>query len=143
MSRVKLNLPDVFHFLTEIPIRIDDLNYGAHLGHDAILPMAHEARVRFLAHFGYDEKNIEGLSYIMADAVIVYKSQAFYGQTLVIEMTVQDFTRNGCDFMYRITDKETGNEIALLKTGMVFYDYLNEKISRVPERFKIVFTTKE
>ncbi|NQT72108.1 MAG: thioesterase family protein [Chloroflexi bacterium] len=143
MARVKLNLPEEFHFSTEIPIRIDDLNYGAHLGHDSILPFAHEARVRFLGHLGYDEKDIEGLSYIMADAAIIYKSQAFYGQTLVIEIAVQDFTRNGCDFAYRITDKETGNQIALVKTGMVFYDYRKDKISRVPERFKTRTTVKE
>ena len=142
MSRVKLNLPEKFCFSTEIPIRIDDLNYGAHLGHDSILPFAHEARVRFLGHLGYDETDIEGLSYIMADAAIIYKAQAFYGQTLVIEIAVQDFTRNGCDFVYRITDKQTGNEVATLKTGMVFYDYRKDKISRVPERFKTKATAK-
>jgi len=101
MARVKLNLPEEFHFSTEIPIRIDDLSYGAHLGHDSILPFAHEARVRFLGHLGYDEKDIEGLSYIM------------------------------------------GNQIALVKTGMVFYDYRKDKISRVPERFKTRTTVKE
>ena len=143
MSRVKLNLPEKFCFSTEIPIRIDDLNYGAHLGHDSILPFAHEARVRFLGHLGYDETDIEGLSYIMADAAIIYKAQAFYGQTLVIEIAVQDFTRNGCDFVYRIADKQTGNEVAILKTGMVFYDYRKDKISRVPERFKTRMTGKE
>ena len=99
MARVKLNLPDEFPFSTEIPIRIDDLNYGAHLGHDSILPLTHEARVQFLATLGYNEGDIEGLSYIVADAVIIYKAQAFYGQTLKIELGIQDFTRNGCDFV--------------------------------------------
>lgn len=143
MARIKLNLPEEFTFTTEIPIRIGDINYGAHLGHDSILPFTHEARVRFLDHLGYTEADIEGLTYLMADAAIVYKTQAFYGQTLVIEITVQDFTRNGCDFMYRITDKASGDEVARVKTGMVFYDQRNDKTSRVPERFKSRFVTKE
>jgi YbgC/YbaW family acyl-CoA thioester hydrolase len=143
VSRIKLNLPDEFCFSTEIPIRIDDLNYGAHLGHDSILPFAHEARVRYLAHLGYDEKDIEGLSYIMADAAIVFKAQAFYGQTLVIEIAVQDFTKNSCDFIYRITDRETSNPVALVKTGMVFYDYRKDKIAKLPEQFRTRATTKE
>ncbi len=136
MARTKLDLPEDFPFHTEIPIRIGDLNYGAHLGHDAILPIAHEARVRFLDTMGYNEGDIEGLTYIMADAVIVYKAQAFYGQTLVIEVGVRDFSRTGCDFIYRISDKDTGTEIARLKTGMVFYDYHQGKPVGVPEGFK-------
>ena len=136
MTRTKLELPESLPFSTEIPIRIGDLNYGAHLGHDAILPLAHEARVRFLDTMGYNEGDIEGLTYIMADAVIVYKAQAFYGQTLVIEVGVRDFSRTGCDFVYRISDKDTGTEVARLKTGMVFYDYHQGKPVEVPAGFK-------
>ena len=136
MARTKLDLPHSFPFSTEIPIRIGDLNYGAHLGHDAILPIAHEARVRFLASMGYSEMDIEGLTYIMADAVIIYKAQAFYGQTLVIEVGVREFSRTGCDFIYRISDKDTGTEVARIKTGMVFYDYHQGKAVEAPRGFK-------
>jgi hypothetical protein len=37
MARVKIDLPDKFIFKTEIPIRINDINYGGHLGNDAVL----------------------------------------------------------------------------------------------------------
>lgn len=137
--RVKLELPEKFDFSAEIPIRISDINYGGHLGHDAILPLAHEARLHFLKHFGYTEMNIEGASYLMADAVIVYKSQAFYGQTLKIEIAVTNFAPKSCDFFYRITDKQTGTEVARLKTCMVFIDLRNGKPTDVPEKFKARF----
>lgn len=139
MARARLDLPETFDFSTEIPIRISDINYGGHLGHDAILPLAHEARLQFLKHLGYSEADIEGLSYLMADAVIIYKSQAFYGQVLRIEIAVRDFGPRACDFLYRITDKETGSEIARLKTCMVFYDYRTGKTAEVPEKFKARF----
>ncbi|MBM3133314.1 MAG: thioesterase [Chloroflexi bacterium] len=137
--RVRLELPEKFDFSTEIPIRISDINYGNHLGHDAILPLAHEARLQFLKHFGYTELDIEGASYVMADAVIVYKAQAFYGQTLKIEIAVADFAPKSCDFFYRVTDKETGTEVARLKTSMVFYDYRKGKPTDTPEKFRARF----
>jgi len=140
MSRVKVNLPDTFSFSTEIPIRISDINYGGHLGHDAILPIAHEARIKFLDSMAYNEGDIEGFTYLMADAVIVYKSQAFHGQILIIEIGVQDFGRSSCDFVYRITDKATGAEVARVKTGMVFYDYHKGKPAEVPPEFQDRFS---
>ena len=140
MSRARIDLPDKFPFSTEVPIRISDINYGGHLGHDAILPLTHEARLRFLESMDYNEGDIEGLTYLMADAVIVYKSQAFHGQILKIEIGVHDFTKNGCDFIYLLTDRESGVEVARVKTGMVFFDYHNNKIARVPEGFKEWFS---
>lgn len=136
MTRVRIDLPETFVFSTEIPIRISDINYGNHLGHDAILPLAHEARLRFLNSLGYTEFDIEGASYIMADAAILYKGQGYYGQTLVIEIAVRDFTRSGCDFVYRISEKTSGSEIARLKTGMVFFDYGKGKTVPVPQTFR-------
>ncbi len=37
MARVRLDLPDKFLFTTEIPLRVSDINYGGHLGNDAVL----------------------------------------------------------------------------------------------------------
>lgn len=136
MARARVSIPRAFSFSTEIPIRISDINYGGHLGHDAILPIAHEARIRFLQSMNYSEGDIEGSTFIMADAVIEYKSQAFHGQTLVVELHVQDFGSSSCDFVYRITDKQTGVEVARVKTGMVFFDYVKGKPIPVPPVFR-------
>ncbi|MDY6910943.1 MAG: thioesterase family protein [Chloroflexota bacterium] len=140
MGRIKLEMPDNFDYTTEVPIRISDINYGGHLGHDAILPLTHEARVRFLKQLGYSELSIEGAASIMADAIIVYKGQGFYGQTLKIEIAARNFSKRGLDFLYRLTDTQTGNEIALVKTGMVFFDYAKQKPIEVPPKFRAALT---
>ncbi len=44
MPRVELELPERFQFVTEIPLRITDINYGGHLGNDALLSLLHEAQ---------------------------------------------------------------------------------------------------
>ena len=139
MARVKLDIPEEFVFSTEITLRVNDINYGGHLGHDSILTLTHEARVRLLRKYGLTEINIYGPGLIISDAVIVYKSEAFYGETVTIEVSLCDFTKYGCDFVYKLTEKETGREIARAKTGIVFFDYKERKVAFVPEKFKTIF----
>lgn len=136
MARVKIDLPEKFIFKTEIVIRVTDLNYGGHLGNDSVLTICHETRIRFLKHLGYSELDVEGSGIIMSDAAIQYKGEGFHGDELIIEISVNDFTKTGCDFVYRLTNKETGKIIALIKTGIVFYDYNLRNIVAIPVKFK-------
>jgi acyl-CoA thioester hydrolase len=139
MPRIKLDLPAAFHFTTELPIRITDINYGGHLGNDAVLSLIHEARVRFLMDKGYTEFNIEGVGIIMTDSAIVYKSEAFYGESLRIQIAVKDFSAFGCDVYYSVRERESGREVVQAKTGIAFFDYQQRKLSPVPEKFKQFF----
>jgi len=137
MARVKLNLPDSYEFSTEISVRIGDINYGGHLGNDAVLSLIHEARMRFFKAQGFpDEKHVAGAAIILSDAVIVYKSEGFHGDVLVIELARSDYNRHGFDIIYKITNKATGKEIARAKTGIVFFDYDRKKVIRIPETFR-------
>ena len=135
MARINIELPDKFIYSTEIHIRITDINYGGHLAHDSVLSLTHEARVRYLSSMGFSEGDVDGVGIIISDAAIVYKSEAFYGQILVIEISASDFHKYGCDFIYKLSDKLTGNEIARVKTGIIFFDYKSRKICKVPEGF--------
>ena len=135
MVRVKLEMPSAFSFKTELTVRITDINYGGHLGNSNVLELIHEARVRFLRSRGYSEINVEGYGTIMLDSVIVYKAQAFAGDILQIEVAAGDFSRIGCDIFYRITNKESGAEVALAKTGIAVFDYANQKRISPPEAF--------
>ena len=134
MARLKLDMPQKYLFSTTIDIRITDINYGNHLGNDSLLSIIHEARMRFLASLGYSEMDIEGAGTMMADVAIIYKSQAFYGDTLRIEFGIGDISRKSCDFYYRIT-KESDKIVALSKTAIVFLDFVQQKPIRIPEAF--------
>lgn len=136
MARVKLELPESYIFSTEMPIRITDVNYGGHLGNDAVLAITHETRVRFLAEHGYSELDVCGAGMIQADALVIYKSEGFYGEMLKVSVALVDFTSSGCDFVFLLANAETGREIARAKTGIVFYDYKRKRPLRVPEPFK-------
>lgn len=135
MARVKLEMPQMYPFSTELTVRITDMNYGGHLGNADLLALIHEARVRYLASFGYSEIDIEGFGMIMLDSVILYKAQAFAGDVLRFEVAAGDFSRIGCDIFYRVTQNESGAEVAVAKTGVSIFDYKKQKRISPPEAF--------
>src|SRR5688572_4214343 len=110
MSRVHLDLPENFKFSCALTVRASDLNYGNHVGNDSILTIMQEARILFYQSLGYkNELNFEGsIGHIVADAVVVYKSEAFLGDTLAIQIGMNDFSKYGFDMFYRITNKTSG-----------------------------------
>lgn len=134
MSRIKIETPEHFTFSTFIPIRITDLNYGAHVGNDSILTLIHEARMQYLASMGYSEMNLGGVSMIMSDAGIEFKKELLYGQKIEIQVTASNFSRVAFDLFYKIfIHTENKTEVAaIVKTGMVCFDYNTKKVAALP-----------
>ena len=135
MPRVKLPLPSNFIFSTDMCLRVADINYVGHLGNDSVLALIQEARVRFLRNYGWTELDVAGVGIIMADTIIVYKSEAFLGEMVRIRVAVADFNKYGCDFYYLLENGDTGREIARAKTGLAFFDYGRRKLAAVPHEF--------
>lgn len=135
MAKVQVELPEHFNFTTEIPIRISDINYGGHVGNDAILTLAHEARMRFLSKVDYGELNLEGIGTIVTDAAIEYKAEMFYGDTVIVSIKAMNFSKIGFELYYKM-EKETGKGrvlVAKIKTGILGFDYSKKKIANIPE----------
>lgn len=139
VARTKLDLPDRFHFKTEIGVRPSDLNRGGHLANDALFGLMNEARVRFYGSLGFREDDVDGAGTLMSDAVIVFKAEAFAGDTLAFEVTAGEFSRIGCDLFYRVTNTRTGVEVARAKTAIGFFDYGARKLVAVPDGFRSRF----
>ena len=136
MTRIKIELPEKFIFKTIMPVRVYDVNYAGHLSNDRVLSICHDARVQFLNSLGYSELDTEGAGIIMNDAAIQYKTEGFIGDELLVELNVIDFTKVGCDVVYKITNNKSTNVIALAKTGIVFFDFKSKKLLPVPAKFR-------
>lgn len=134
MARIKVALPDTLLFTTEIPVRITDLNYGGHLGNDALLGILHEARVHFLRSLGManDYDPVTKLGLIMVDVAVEYKGEAFHGDVLRLAMAATDPSKYGFDVVYHVHN-QAGKEIARAKTGMLCFDYNTHKLRLLPE----------
>ncbi|MCF3111737.1 thioesterase family protein [Niabella sp. CC-SYL272] len=135
MTRIKVPLPAAFPFTCTIAVRVTDINYGGHVGNDALLGMIHEARVQFLRRMGYTELSMEGVGLIMADAAIEFKNEVFMEDSLQVSVAAGDFQRVGFDLYYRIEKVIDGKKIPVVfaKTGMICFDYSQRKITQTPE----------
>ncbi len=139
MSRVEIELPERFTFSTELPVRITDLNYGNHVGHDRLISLTHEARAQLFARHGWTELDVAGVGIAIADLAAVYRVEVKYGMVLVVEVAVTGLRTRACDLYYRLSRKDTGAEVARVKTGIVFLDYRSGKVAHLPEPFRRAF----
>ncbi|MFZ5977225.1 MULTISPECIES: thioesterase family protein [unclassified Hydrotalea] len=136
MKRVKLQLPDVFPFSTEMKIRVTDMNYGGHVGNDRFLALLQEARMEYLQSLGYSELDMEGVGLIMRDAVIEFKKELHYGDTIQIDVATSRIDAMGFDLFYKISIKNANEWIlaGTAKTGMLCYHYALKKLAPIPSK---------
>jgi acyl-CoA thioesterase FadM len=134
MARVKLKFPiDNPLLISRINVRISDINYGGHVGNDSILSIIHESRMQMLQNFGGNEMNICDNSLIMADVMIAYKAETYYGDILIINIYAEEFTQVSFDLLYHISTMRNGQttDVAHAKTGMVCFDYEARKVANM------------
>lgn len=142
MARLYLDLPDTHSFCTKLKVRVTDVNYANHLGNDAMISLLHEARLEFLNDLGFTEANIAGLGLMVTDLAVIYKSEAFVGDELSFHVGVADFNKYGCDVLYKVINNKADKLVAEGKTGVVFFDFDERKIARVPKAFLNCFDQK-
>jgi acyl-CoA thioesterase FadM len=137
MARVQIELPQSWLYRARLAVRVTDVNYGGHLGNDRVLGLAHEARVLWLASCDLSEKDVGGVGLIMADAALIFRGEAFLGDELDVELGATEVRRSGFDLVYRLSRPADGTEIALVKTGMVCFDYVARRVARLPQAFAL------
>lgn len=143
MGRVKIKFPEQKPLFTAtIPVRIGDINYGGHVGNDAVLSIVHEARMQMLSASGYSEMNAAGNAMIMADVMIAYKGEAFYGDVLSVSLYAEELSGVSFDLLYHITCKRNNElkQIAHCKTGMVCFNYKTRKTEPMTDELQRFLT---
>lgn len=127
MARVQLDYPDqIFTFSTELDVRFDDINIGAHLGFDKLVTLVTEARSRYLESLSIIEVASPGV--IVTDLAVTYRAEARLRDRLRIDVGVAERSRVGGDIAYRVVRPADDAVIAIAKTGIVFFDYDRGKV---------------
>ena len=103
MARVKLLLPEQSLGTFSVPVRITDINYGNHVGNNAIVEFIHEARVQFLKSHDFTELNAGGIGLIMNELVVEYKNESFYNDQLLVNIFCGEITRVSFELFYEIS----------------------------------------
>ena len=121
-------------FSTSIPFRITDHNYGDHVANNVFVEYLHEGRVQFLSSLGYSEKNLEGVGLTLSELCVKYTKQAYYPDTLKLDISATNFRPTRFDLFCRGCG-HSGDLLLLAKTEMAAIDVESGKPIRMPEAF--------
>ena len=135
MPKIKLKKQDNYEFEYKTTLQVTDINYGGHLGNDALVGITHEARVNLLRTLGFSELDLgDGKTgIIMADLAVNYLGEGF----MFDEITVYSHIDEISSVSYRIFHHIASNEktIALAETGIIAFDYNERRIVEIPISF--------
>jgi acyl-CoA thioesterase FadM len=135
MARMKIEFPEKVVYTHEMDIRIDDVNYGGHLGHDRLVSMLHEARVCFFRSFGASELDTDGFPLMIVELAVGYQGEGFAGQKLRFEIAAGEVASRRADLVYRVSEGDDRRIIAFARTRLHFYDREKNRAATVPTSF--------
>ena len=72
----------------------------------------------------------------VGDIVAQYRSEAFHGETLRVQMLADDFNPYGFDLVFSMTEKTSQREVARGKVGVVFVDPEHKRVALLPQAFR-------
>jgi acyl-CoA thioester hydrolase len=135
MPRIKLNELGDYAFHYAITLEPRDINYGGHLGNDALVTIVGSARINMFRSMGLSEMDLgDGKTgIIMSDLAVNYKSEAFMFDELMIDTHVGEISRSSFRLFHRM--KKGQAIIALVETGLTTFNYASRRIVPVPEAF--------
>jgi acyl-CoA thioester hydrolase len=137
MPRVRIEEHARYPFSAELDVRVADLNYGAHLGYERLLSLAHQARVRLFERLGATELDLgDGATGVVAaDLAVAYLGEAFLNDVLVFELKPVEVGLVAFRLAHRVSNRASGRKIALIEIGFVGFDVRRRAPGRLPEPF--------
>ena len=138
MPRVKLQELKSYPIKTTLDVRVSDLNYGAHLGYDALLSLAHQARVELFTELGVNEMDLgdKKTGIVAADVAVQYKGEAFVLDSLLFEIAPIEIGMASFRLAHRVSNLRTNRPVALIEIGFAAFDYESRRSGRLPDGFR-------
>jgi acyl-CoA thioester hydrolase len=122
-----------FKFHRTLTVRVNDLNYGNHVGHQNFFSYFQEARVAYLGQFDYSELDLGGCGMILAEAGCKYKKPLFLNDKVRVACAVVELKPRRFTMAYQIErDDGVCAEGFTINLG---FDYQSNRVVRLPEAF--------
>ncbi len=133
MSKSKIEFDSnkiLFEFKTRV--RIDDINYGNHLGHDKLISIIHDSRMNYFNRYEISEMmpNIS-LGIIIVNLNIDYINQAKFNDFLSVYIASGEIKNSSFELLYKITNSEN-KLIGLCSTTLVCFDTNRNRPIKMP-----------
>ena len=135
MAKLQIPLPEQLPFSTQLTVLIQHINRANHLANEHLIALLNEARSRYMQQLEQQHPAFHAQNFINADLAIVYQSEAHHGDVLCIDVGAQDFSRYGCDIVYRVTQASNAKPVAIAKMAMLQFDYTQQQLTPTPANF--------
>ncbi|MBN2545380.1 MAG: thioesterase family protein [Spirochaetes bacterium] len=135
MSKVKLKSLDKYEYEYKRILLVKDINYGGHLGNDALVTILHEARIDLFNKLGATEFDLgdNATSIIMADLIVNYTGEGFMLDEIKIMTHIDDISSASFRLFHKIIKQD--KTLALAEVGIISYNYKDKQIVEIPEVF--------
>ena len=135
MERVKLDYPAeaVIH-RHPLTVRVTDMNYGRHLGHDALVSLLHEARIQAFAALDLPEWDMHGHPSIVADLAVQYQNEARWPDALVIATAVPEPLGKALTIYQRVFHADSQQIVATARVNQLLIDLATGRPVDVPQQ---------
>lgn len=135
MAVIKLKPQTSYRFEHTVTLGVSHINYGRHLGNDALVTLLHDARLMLFCSLGVGELDLgDGhTGIIMNELAVNYRAEA----RLLDEVTIHSDFSHIKTASFRMNHLVTRCEsiIAVAEVGLVTYSYKTQRISPIPETF--------
>jgi acyl-CoA thioester hydrolase len=139
VARIKISDPSPVIFMRELVVADGHINAGNHVGNETYVTLLNESAEQFFFKRGTRPYSVNQQVLLNSEFSVQLKSEAKLGDSLLIELGVENFHRCGCDFLYRITNTITGALVARAKFSFLSFDYTAGQLADVDEGFKEFF----
>lgn len=135
MPRLKLKQRETYTYKVPLTLRVTDINYGGHLGNDAVMGLLHQARIEVLKTLGFSEMDLgdgkTGL--VQTDCAIVYLGEGFLMDAIEVESEFTEIKGSTFRMCSRITKGDTS--LVISEAGFAGYEYASRRTAPLPEAF--------
>lgn len=135
MPKSKLKVQEKYEFEYGKTLQVTDINYGGHLGNDALVGITHEARVNLLRTLGCSELDLgDGATgIIMADLAVNYLGEGFMFDDIKVLSHIDEISTHSFRIFHHMLKED--KTIALAETGIIAFDYNERRITEIPRAF--------
>lgn len=141
MARTRLKKQQHYPFEIHTTVRVSDINYGGHLGNDAVVRLINEARVAMMRELGCSELDLgDGqTAMVMTDMTVNYVGEGFLFDAVTIRSCVDRVSYFGFRLHHLITKPGPAGQgevdVALVETGLSAFHGQSRSIGELPASF--------
>lgn len=117
-------------FTDNLTVRINDINFGGHLGHVEFIHLLHQVRVRYLHQYSLSETDMLGQGLVMRHMDVTYLSPAYVHDQLQFLLTVS-VNKARFQFDYQVNNLTRDNKMGQASLQMVLIDLQTGRPVRV------------